>query len=161
MRCAHRVRRRVSGWQTNSFSRLAVRDRAVCPNGPDHVDAADHRGTRIRAREAEAAVRRELEIGSSVDARARSMNVTTTSCTPAVTCTGMLAKRCMISARAGAPPRSTSAKSSAAAELRAKHLVAIEQHHERVLGFERTRIEAHIEIRERDAGIRRPPGTCA
>ena len=40
------------------------------------------------------------------------MNVTTTSCVPAVTCSGMSVKRFMSSARAGAPPVLMSARSS-------------------------------------------------
>ena len=53
-----------------------------------------------------------VEICSSLAARERSMNVTASSWEPAFTCTGMFANRFMIASRAGAPPRSRSARSS-------------------------------------------------
>jgi hypothetical protein len=94
----------AAGSQTNSFARLAVRDTPDGSNGPLMSIPPMSRGTRICPRKLKPPYGVNPSMGSSVDARERSMNVTTTSWTPAAICTGMPAKRCMISARAGAPP---------------------------------------------------------
>ena len=49
----------------------------------------------------------------------------------------------------------------AAAELRAKHLVAVEQHDERVLAFERACIQADVEVRDREAVFAVGQESCA
>src|SRR5213082_846416 len=79
------------------------------------------------------------------------MNVTTTSCTPAVTCTGMLAKRSMSFSPAGAPPpRSTNAR-SASPDLLPEDFLAIDQHDHRCLVLDPAWVVPEIEVSDRDA----------
>src|SRR3982074_2258444 len=109
------------------------------------------------------------------------MNVTTTSCTPAVTCTGILAKRSMSFSPAGAPPpRSTNARSASpptfcgerprrfpprrrpaaaihereirfTADLLPEDFLAIDQHDHRCLVLDPAWVVPEIEVSDRDA----------
>ena len=57
----------------------------------------------------------------------------------------------MISARPGAPPRSIDREIFLAADIAAKHFVAVDEHDERMPRFEGPRVEADAEVGEREA----------
>ena len=162
MRSAHgRSSAADAGVQTKILSRLAVRDRACGAERPfddDFVDEARH--THL-ARVAEAAVRLKAEdvvLGrgaGALDERDRDL----------VHAGGDLhgylreplhdlgARRCAAAVH--------EVEILAAAELRAEHLIAVEENHGRVLALERARIEADVEVRDRDAVLAVGQESCA
>jgi len=80
------------------------------------------------------------------------MNVTTTSCTPAVTCTGILAKRSMSFSPAGAPPpRSTERAICLAPTVLPEDFLAINQHDHRCLVLDPAWVVPEIEVSDCDA----------